>query len=332
MGLFSKSELKAKYTIGEILGAGRFSKVKLGTNKATNEQFAIKVINSPSPEDIAFAAKEIEILQRLSHPNIVSLVEIFEEGKTEARKKIFLVMELVTGGELLDRIVAQGTLSEARARSIMQDIFRALEYLHERGIVHRDLKPENILFVNDDPNSPVKVADFGLANLYDPQGLQTSLKTMCGTPGYVAPEVLKSRIQNKGYGSQVDMWSCGVILYILLCGFAPFYDADQQHLFRKIVKGDYSFPEPAWTGISEEAKDLVRLCLTVNPQERITASEAMAHAWMTADGAQLSTVCLSTENLARYRRNRSMRRVRNAILAIGRLQRTLAANVTSVAN
>lgn len=322
--IFSQSEIKQKYSIGEVLGTGNFAEVRLGTNKQTGEKVAIKVIEPKDSDDEEIIKSEIEILGKLNHPNIIRLIEIFDRpAKVMKSKKMYLVMELVTGGELFDRIVQKKSFHESEARTVIKTVLETLKYMHAHGVVHRDLKPENILFANDSEDSPIKVADFGLAKLYDPEQAGKGLKTMCGTPGYVAPEVLRPKDKRKGYGEQVDMWSTGVILYILLCGFPPFYEDDQDKLFRQIIKGNYDFPSPYWDSISDEAIDLVKKCLCTDPSKRLTPSVALDHPWMQLDSAKLDDHDIETAQLKKYIRRQKFKRVKNAIVAVGRLQLAL---------
>merc|ERR1719482_1274387 len=223
---------------------------------------------------------------QISHDNVISLVEVFDEPK-----KMNLVMELVTGGELFDKIVAKGSFNEKEAATTMATLCGALKYLHAKDIVHRDLKPENILLSDKSADAVIKVADFGLARMVKNKDM---MKTACGTPGYVAPEVL----QNKGYSSgAVDLWSAGVILYILLCGFPPFYEEELPALFDQILKGRYDFPSPWWDNISEDAKDLVKRMLTVDPKKRATAKDVLSHRWICGNAP---TTVLNTDQLKKY--------------------------------
>jgi len=239
MGFFKKSEVKKNYEIGKDLGSGNFAVVKEATKTAANKQaeipnkVAIKVIDKAKVEDMNDIQREIEVMSMLDHPNVVKLFEIYDEPK-----KMMLVMELVTGGELFDRIVSKGSYTEKDAAEVMKTLCQALSYMHAKKVVHRDLKPENILYSDPSENAAIRVADFGLARVVSGNEM---MKTACGTPGYVAPEVLK----NKGYDSgAVDMWSAGVILYILLCGFPPFYEEELPALFEQILHARYDFPSP----------------------------------------------------------------------------------------
>merc|ERR1719487_1507833 len=219
-----------------------------------------------------------------------------------------LVMELVTGGELFDRIVAKGSYTEKDAAGVIMQLCDALKYMHEKKIVHRDLKPENILYSTTDEDSPIKVADFGLARVISNKEM---MKTACGTPGYVAPEVLK----NKGYDSgAVDMWSTGVILYILLCGFPPFYEEELPALFEQILHARYDFPSPWWDNISKDAKDLVTKLLELDPTTRLTAAQVMAHVWCSGN-ASSAPLADAHKSLKRYNAARKLKKAALGIIA-----------------
>uniref|UniRef100_A0A452E231 calcium/calmodulin-dependent protein kinase n=1 Tax=Capra hircus TaxID=9925 RepID=A0A452E231_CAPHI len=219
--------------------------------------------------------REARICRLLKHPNIVRLHDsISEEGFH------YLVFDLVTGGELFEDIVAREYYSEADASHCIQQILESVNHCHLNGIVHRDLKPENLLLASKSKGAAVKLADFGLA--IEVQGDQQAWFGFAGTPGYLSPEVLRK----DPYGKPVDMWACGVILYILLVGYPPFWDEDQHRLYQQIKAGAYDFPSPEWDTVTPEAKDLINKMLTINPAKRITASEALKHPWI----CQRSTV------------------------------------------
>uniref|UniRef100_A0A452HPK4 calcium/calmodulin-dependent protein kinase n=1 Tax=Gopherus agassizii TaxID=38772 RepID=A0A452HPK4_9SAUR len=219
--------------------------------------------------------REARICRLLKHPNIVRLHDsISEEGFH------YLVFDLVTGGELFEDIVAREYYSEADASHCIQQILEAVLHCHQMGVVHRDLKPENLLLASKSKGAAVKLADFGLA--IEVQGEQQAWFGFAGTPGYLSPEVLRK----DPYGKPVDMWACGVILYILLVGYPPFWDEDQHRLYQQIKAGAYDFPSPEWDTVTPEAKDLINKMLTINPAKRITASEALKHPWI----CQRSTV------------------------------------------
>jgi len=195
-------------------------------------------------------------------------VKIFETPKW-----LYLVTELATGGELFDSIVARGFYSEKDAARVTAQMASACRYLHSKGIVHRDLKPENLLLSDKTNTAIVKLADFGLSKITDASAV---MQTACGTPGYVAPEILLG----EGYNQEVDEWSIGVILYILLVGFPPFWGDNNQVLFEKIMAGKYSFPSPYWDKISNDAKDLVKHLLVVDPKQRYTTQQILDHPWV----------------------------------------------------
>lgn len=216
-----------------------------------------------------------------------------------------MVLELLNGGELFDRVVNKGSYSEREASEVIRDITAAIQYLHQQGIIHRDLKPENLIYGTQAPDSIIKVTDFGLAKLLkDPDQKMT---TACGTPGYVAPEVLK----NLPYGQEVDLWSIGVILYILLCGFPPFYHESTASLYKQIKKGEYDFPDPYWTDISASAKELVRSLLCVDPVTRFTSAQVLSHPWIS--GGQASTTAFSASHLARLKAMQARRKLRRGV-------------------
>jgi calcium/calmodulin-dependent protein kinase I len=209
-----KEEIKRYYEIKEKLGTGSFAVVKRAVRKSDGKEFAVKVIKKQklTKEELDIVHDEVEIMQKINHQHCVKLYEMFETPK-----RLYMVMELLTGGELFDRIVAKQSFSEKEAAEVIKHVTGAIAHIHKIGIVHRDLKPENLLYLNKDGDSPIKITDFGLAK-FRPNN-SVDMHTACGTPGYVAPEVLK----NENYTKAVDMWSLGVILYILLCGFPPFY-------------------------------------------------------------------------------------------------------------
>jgi len=218
---------------------------------------------------------EVDILKKMENPYIIKLYDIFD-----SEDDLYLVMELVTGGELFDRIVEREQYSEANAKEVMRQLLVAIQYFHSQGVVHRDLKPENLLLENERDDTNIKVTDFGLSRIFvERVDAQEMMRTACGTPGYVAPEVLFC----KGYDREVDMWSAGVILYILLCGYPPFYSDNEPELFESIMKADYTFHSPYWDHISDEAKDLITHLLVLNPKHRYTAVEALEHPWFKHD-------------------------------------------------
>ncbi|XP_076231514.1 calcium/calmodulin-dependent protein kinase I isoform X2 [Calliopsis andreniformis] len=235
--------------------------------------FAVKIIDKKALKGKEDSLEnEIKVLRRLTHPNIVQLLETFED-----KHKVYLVMELVTGGELFDRIVEKGSYTEKDASGLIRQVLEAVDYMHEQGVVHRDLKPENLLYYSPDEDSKIMISDFGLSKMED-SGI---MATACGTPGYVAPEVLAQ----KPYGKAVDVWSIGVISYILLCGYPPFYDENDANLFAQILKGEFEFDSPYWDDISDSAKDFIHKLMCVNVEERYTCKQALAHPWISGNAA-----------------------------------------------
>jgi len=255
-----------KYELGKVLGTGAFSEVKIAINRQTKEKFAVKIIDkSKCKGKENMIDTEISILSKVHHENIVRLYDLYQIDN-----KIYLIMELVTGGELFDDIVRRGKYTESDAAKIVQKILLAIDYLHGMGIAHRDLKPENLLLSDKSKNGKVMISDFGLSKIFNDEEV---MKTACGTPGYVAPEVLK----RQGYGKEVDLWSIGVITYILLCGYPPFYDQNNVELYKQILACRYEFEKPWWDNISEDAKGFIRKLLVLDPAKRYTAKQAVNH-------------------------------------------------------
>lgn len=263
----------SRYAVGEELGRGAFSVVKRAVNRKTNEEVAIKFIEKKyvDKQDLIFVAREIDILKKVNHPNVLKLIEVFELDDS-----IALVMELIRGGELFYKIVEKGNYSEIDASRIMAQLIDAVAYLHDQGIAHRDLKPEN-LFCEESKKFPpfrVVIGDFGLGKEFDSG---SDLETAVGTPDYVAPEIITAE---EKYSASVDLWSCGVIAYVLLCGYSPFLANTQAGLFERIIKAEYSFPDPEWSEISNEAKDFISKLLVKEPDKRATAQECKSHPWL----------------------------------------------------
>ncbi|CAK9302122.1 unnamed protein product [Gordionus sp. m RMFG-2023] len=260
-----------KYELKEEIGKGAFSIVKRCVQKSTGLEFAAKIITTKrlTARDLQKLEREARICRKLNHPNIVRLhASISEEGFH------YLVFDLVTGGELFEDIVAREFYSEADASHCIQQILESVHHCHVNSIVHRDLKPENLLLASKAKNAAVKLADFGLAIEID--GDQQSWFGFAGTPGYLSPEVLRK----DPYGKPVDVWACGVILYILLVGYPPFWDEDQHRLYAQIKSGAYDFPSPEWDTVTPDAKSLITQMMTINPSKRITAAEALRHPWI----------------------------------------------------
>ncbi|XP_023366393.1 calcium/calmodulin-dependent protein kinase type 1 isoform X3 [Otolemur garnettii] len=242
-------DIRDIYDFRDVLGTGAFSEVILAEDKRTQKLVAIKCI----------AKKALE-------------------GKEGSMENEIAVLHKVSGGELFDRIVEKGFYTERDASRLIFQVLDAVKYLHDLGIVHRDLKPENLLYYSLDEDSKIMISDFGLSKMEDPGSV---LSTACGTPGYVAPEVLAQ----KPYSKAVDCWSIGVIAYILLCGYPPFYDENDAKLFEQILKAEYEFDSPYWDDISDSAKDFIRHLMEKDPEKRFTCEQALQHPWIAGDTA-----------------------------------------------
>ncbi|KAJ8412102.1 hypothetical protein AAFF_G00143690 [Aldrovandia affinis] len=256
----------------EVLGSGAFSEVYMVKERKTGNHFALKCVKKKQLRDNNLE-NEITVLRRIKHDNVVGLEDFYE-----SQTHYYLVMQLVSGGELFDRILDRGVYTEKDASDVIRQVLQAVSYLHQNSIVHRDLKPENLLYYSQDENAKIMISDFGLSKMED-LGV---MSTACGTPGYVAPEVLAQ----KPYSKAVDCWSIGVITYILLCGYPPFYEDTETQLFSKIMKAQYEFDSPFWDSISESAKDLICHMMQKDPNMRYTTEEALRHPWIIGDTAR----------------------------------------------
>lgn len=263
----------------EELGSGAFSEVYMVKEKKTGKMFALKCVKKKQKRDLNLE-NEIAVLRRIKHDNVVGMEDFYE-----SRTHYYLVMELVSGGELFDRILDRGVYSEKDASKVIQQVLQAVSFLHQNGVVHRDLKPENILYYSQDEDSKIMISDFGLSKMVD----NNIMSTACGTPGYVAPEVLAQ----KPYSKAVDCWSIGVITYILLCGYPPFYEETETRLFSKIMKAQYEFDSPFWDNISESAKDFIRNMMQKNPSMRYTTDQALRHPWIIGKTARSQDIYYS---------------------------------------
>merc|ERR1711953_1230553 len=302
-----------KYDMKDVLGTGAFSQVRLAECREDGQMYAIKVIDKKALKGKEDSLEnEIRVLRRLDHPNVVKLLEAYE-----SRTCVYLVMELVTGGELFDRIVEKGSYTEKDAVDLIKQVLSAVAYMHSEGVVHRDLKPENLLYHSSDEDSKIMISDFGLSKMED-SGI---MATACGTPGYVAPEVLAQ----KPYGKAVDVWSIGVISYILLCGYPPFYDENDANLFAQILKGEFEFDSPYWDDISLEAKEFIRKLMCVDVDKRLTCEEALEHAWISgAKGDRNIHASVSAQLKKNFAKSR-WKQAYNAI-AVSRQMKLLALN------
>ncbi|XP_076389403.1 calcium/calmodulin-dependent protein kinase II isoform X30 [Megachile rotundata] len=292
------------YDLKEELGKGAFSVVRRCVQKSTGQEFAAKIINTKklTARDFQKLEREARICRKLQHPNIVRLHDSIQEENYH-----YLVFDLVTGGELFEDIVAREFYSEADASHCIQQILESVHHCHHNGVVHRDLKPENLLLASKAKGAAVKLADFGLA--IEVQGEQQAWFGFAGTPGYLSPEVLKK----EPYGKPVDIWACGVILYILLVGYPPFWDEDQHRLYAQIKAGSYDYPSPEWDTVTPEAKNLINQMLTVNPSKRITASEALKHPWI-CQRERVASVVHRQETVDCLKKFNARRKLKGAIL------------------
>ncbi|XP_048026374.1 calcium/calmodulin-dependent protein kinase (CaM kinase) II gamma 1 isoform X8 [Megalobrama amblycephala] len=319
-----------EYQLYEELGKGAFSVVRRCVKKSTGQEYAAKIINTKklSARDHQKLEREARICRLLKHPNIVRLHDsISEEGFH------YLVFDLVTGGELFEDIVAREYYSEADASQCINQILESVNHIHQHDIVHRDLKPENLLLASKMKGAAVKLADFGLA--IEVQGDQQAWFGFAGTPGYLSPEVLRK----DPYGKPVDIWACGVILYILLVGYPPFWDEDQHKLYQQIKAGAYDFPSPEWDTVTPEAKNLINQMLTINPAKRITAEQALKHPWV-CQRSTVASMMHRQETVECLRKFNARRKLKGAILttmlvsrnfSVGRQHTSPAAPTTSTA-
>jgi calcium/calmodulin-dependent protein kinase I len=264
----SSDEFLAKYEVtAKILGQGYFAVVKEGILKQTGEKVAIKCVNKKLVEKPENLKTETSLLQMVDHPHIVKLMDICDTKDT-----LFIIMELMEGGELYDEIVKRKHFTEKDASYIMYQLFSALQYLHARGIVHRDLKLENLLLKKTGGDLEIKLADFGLSKVFTGEALQTA----CGTPYYVAPEIL----HGEGYDHKIDTWAAGVLLYVLLSGRLPFSGDSDVELFRAIIETELVWKKPQFDTVSLEAKDLIQKLITKDPVKRFDATQALEHVFL----------------------------------------------------
>ncbi|XP_040898257.1 calcium/calmodulin-dependent protein kinase (CaM kinase) II beta 1 isoform X12 [Toxotes jaculatrix] len=307
-----------EYQLYEELGKGAFSVVRRCVKLCTGQEYAAKIINTKklSARDHQKLEREARICRLLKHPNIVRLHDsISEEGFH------YLLFDLVTGGELFEDIVAREYYSEADASHCIHQILESVHHIHQHDIVHRDLKPENLLLASKCKNAAVKLADFGLA--IEVQGDQQAWFGFAGTPGYLSPEVLRK----EAYGKPVDIWACGVILYILLVGYPPFWDEDQHKLYQQIKAGAYDFPSPEWDTVTPEAKNLINQMLTINPAKRITAQEALKHPWV-CQRSTVASMMHRQETVECLKKFNARRKLKGAILTTMLVSRNFSAAKT----
>ena len=282
-----EKSLKNDFLITYELGSGGFSVVKLGVNKKTGAECAVKIVEKSklAENDLISLKQEVEILNNLSHPNIIKCYEVYDELEF-----FYIVTELVTGGELFDRILTKVHYTEKEARDLSKVLLNTIKYLHSSGIVHRDLKPENLLLCSDENDAELKLCDFGLAKrIID----LTDSEPTLGTPAYIAPEILRG----DKYGAEVDIWSTGIIIYFLIAGIPPFYvDDPSEHkkLFKKIKSGKFCFWEEYFSNVSKEAQDMIACMLTVSQKDRWTIDQLLEHPWLKMDDDHLAATNLTS--------------------------------------
>jgi len=287
------------------LGEGTYGSVCKATNFSTKAVRAIKTIQKKDTKNMDKLLQEIAIMKMMDHPNIIKLYESFEDHRS-----IYLVMELCSGGELFDRIIESVHFTEQQAAILMQQIIRAIYYMHENHVCHRDLKPENFLFMTKDKieKNFLKIIDFGLSCTFT-AGKQ--LHTKAGTPYYVAPQVLAGK-----YDHLSDLWSCGVIMFVLLCGYPPFFAETDQEVLQKVKLGTFDFNPVDWKNISQDAKDLICFLLKMNPRDRYTAEQALNHVWIKNKAPKAANVSLQSNFVDNLRGFRSQNKLKKAALHI----------------
>jgi len=287
------------------LGEGSYGAVSKCTNKSTGRVNAVKSIAKAQMKDLTRFKQEIAIMKMMDHPNIIKLYETFED-----HRNIYLIMEICSGGELFDRIIETGHFTEVQAAIVMQQILRGMYYMHETHLTHRDLKPENFLFQTKDPieKCTLKIIDFGLSCKFA-DGQQ--LTTKAGTPYYVAPQVLAGK-----YDQSADLWSCGVIMYVLLCGYPPFYGETDADVLTKVRLGNFTFNAADWKNVSEDAKNLIRMLLKMNPRDRFTAQQSLHHIWVNNKAPKAKDVPLQASLVDNLKGFRSTNKLKKAALHV----------------
>ena len=296
----AEGNLTDKYEIIREIGSGGFSKCLLVKNKITKVNYACKELQKKSVSDYDGLMREVNLMIKLDHPNIIKLYEYYENDKN-----IYLIMELCTGGELFDRIVENTEngiqYTEKQAANLFRQMMDAINYCHKNGIVHRDLKPENLLFLNKDQNSPIKVIDFGMSKRFT---AEKYMNEKVGTAYYISPEVLKGK-----YDEKCDIWSAGVILYIIICGYPCFNGEDDDEIFAAIQRGKIQFPSPEWDNISEDVKNLIKkMCCP--PEKRLTAAQVLQDTWVKDNAPHSSSTLIPTkkDGLKAYANSNKLRK------------------------
>ncbi len=295
-----KGKLEDKYEIIKEIGSGGFSRCLEVKNKTTGLLFACKELPKKKLSDYEGLMREVNLMIKLDHPNIIKLYEVYEN-----EKYIYLIMELCTGGELFDRITENTEngiqFTEKEAADLFKQMMSAINYCHKNGIVHRDLKPENLLYLNKDKNSPIKVIDFGMSKRFDSKHFMSE---KVGTAYYISPEVLQGK-----YDEKCDIWSAGVILYIIICGYPCFNGEDDDEIFEAIQKGKIAFPSPEWDDISDDVKNLIKK-MCCKPSDRLTAEQVLKEIWVkdNAPNAGKTLLPLNAEPFKNYSKSNKLRK------------------------
>lgn len=308
----SADQLTKNYELTKVLGRGAYATVHLAVHRQTGKEWAVKVIDFAKmdvDQDRWMLDNEVEILRRIHHPHITSLHEIYR-GKTS----LSLVMDLCRGGELFEQIVKRGHYSEENARRITHDILSAVEYLHANGVVHRDIKPENLLLVDNSEDAAVQLTDFGLSGI----AKKSDMTLFVGTPQYMAPEVL----DEVEYGAPVDMWSVGVVIFVLLAGYLPFDAEEEDKLFALIRSGRpaYNLYPSLWKTVSDSAKDLISKLFQPDPKRRLTASQALKHPWLQTQ-ANTAHMGETLVLLSKYNARRKLKAAMQTVRVVTRLSK-----------
>lgn len=313
MSKTKKKKFDELYEVKEKLQRGSASVVKKCYSKVYHKDFAVKIIERNIKTD-ELVLHEVSIMNHLHHKNLVGVVDFFEEDDF-----YYIVMELMEGGDVFDRILDLQNYTEKDARDLAKSLLLAVDYMHQNGVAHRDIKPQNIFLDSKSNNSSIKVGDFGFAKrVHTPK----SLNLRCGTPSYVAPEILK----NQPYDQSCDMWSVGVVLYVLLCGYTPFHEEQQEKMFERIKVADFTFHPEEWDQISDEAKELIKGLICTNPDKRLTAAQALRSKWITG----MSDMALSRRSLESQRnlvKNKNMLRLSNVAMGLKKFQKKAKAEL-----
>lgn len=303
----NSGKLRDFYRIGKLLGQGAFGEVRMCVSRNSGETRAVKVLKKSQmdAEEQKMLFNEINILRSLDHPNIVKMYEFFEDDK-----RFYIVTEICKGGELFDEIISRGKFTERDTAVLMKQLLMCVNYCHKNNVVHRDLKPENILLESNKDFDQIKIIDFGTSLTIDPS---KTLDEKLGTPYYIAPEVL-----NKKYNHKCDIWSCGVICYIIMSGVPPFNGGTDQEIMANVKKGVVKFSDACWSSISDKAKDFITKLLTMDVNTRLSAEDALTHPWiveMSASKVDSSMVQGAFSNLKTFRADVKLKQATYAFMA-----------------